>query len=300
MYCTCDLNRSWFQLRHPNQNMSTAVCKHGGSEHQIQSNEPVILGSITSHSCLPNILTHSQNHLHCSSASQLPQQSHSQNVTPWRYYTTCTCKPKCIFCTNSWWPTCPRLTGSQTVANCQPAVASAAVSAINTSTIFQAKENQLNMSNGNCSPTMSESPVPAPPPPQPPQRVCTRCRFAIVDNHNSQPTAPNYGNASNSYAGKYYYIYCCFFRAKSMWLCDNMPSFQWYFNGMRGKMENKQQQKSNIYSCRTTRKIHTKSTNIKINKKKLNNFTLLVVHTIQYIVMLFVFRQWCPLLSRSM
>lgn len=209
MYCTCNLNDSWFQQRHSNQNMSTAVCSHGGSAQQIQSNGPAILksclGSTTSHSCLPNILTHSQNHLHCSSATQLPQQPHSQNVTPWRYYTTCSCKPKCIFCTNAWWPTCPRLTGSQPVSNCHPAAsaaATAAAAAINTSTIFQAKENQLNMSNGNCSPTMSESPVPAPPPPQPSQRTCSRCRFAIVDNHAGQSTSQNYGNTSNSYTGE--------------------------------------------------------------------------------------------------
>lgn len=215
MYCTCNLNDSWLQQRQSNQNMSTAVCTHGGSAQQIQSNGPAILksclGSANSHSCLPSILTHSQNHLHCSSATQLPQQPHSQNVTPWRYYTntntntaTCSCKPKCVFCTNSWWPTCPRLTGSQPLFNhCHP-VAAAAAAAINTSTIFQAKENQLNMSNGNCSPTMSESPVPAPPPPQ---RICSRCRFAVADNHsNSQPAAPNYGNTSNSYTGESFFI----------------------------------------------------------------------------------------------
>lgn len=202
MYCTCNLNDSWSQQRHSNQNMSTAVCTHGGSAHQINSNGgPAHLGSTASHSCLPSILTHSQNRFHCSSASQLPQHPHSQNVTPWRYYTTCTCKPKCIFCTNSWWPTCPRLTGtSQTATNCQPVTS---VAAINASTIFQAKENPINMSNGNCSPPMSDSPVPAPPPPQPPQRTCSRCRFAIVDNHNGQPAASNYGNANNSYSSKY-------------------------------------------------------------------------------------------------
>lgn len=192
--------------------MSAAICKHGGSAQQIQSNGPAILksclGSATSHSCLPNILTHSQNHLQCLSATQLPQHPHSQNVTPWRYNTTCSCKPKCIFCTNSsWWPNCPRLTGSQSVSNYHPATAAAvaaAAAALNTSAIFQAKENPLTMSNGNCSPTMSESPVPAPPPPQPPQRTCSRCRFTIpADNHAGQPTPPNYGNANNSYTGEY-------------------------------------------------------------------------------------------------
>lgn len=217
MHCTCNLNDSWFQQRHSNQNMSTAVCSHGGSAYQIHSNGPAILGTTTSYSCLPKKFTHSQNHLHCSSASQLPQQPQSQNVTPWRHYNTCTCKPKCIFCTNSWWPTCPRLTGSQIVSNSQPATLAAA---INTSTIFHAKENQLNMSNGNCSPILSESPVPAPPPPQPPQRICTRCRFAIVENHNGQPTALNYGNNSNSYSGKNNY-----FSYLYLWLCRRVSSF---------------------------------------------------------------------------
>lgn len=194
MYCTCDLSNSWYQQqRHSNQNMSTAAaaCNHTGSTHAIQSNGPAILksclGSTTSHSCLPNVLSQSQNHLHCNSVSQLPQP-HSQNVTPWRYY--CSCKVKCIFCSNSWWPTCPRLTGSQSTSNCQPG---------NTSALFQTKENQLNMSNGNCSPAMSASPVPAPP--QPPQRTCSRCRFTIADNHTGQP-AQNYGNANNSYTGR--------------------------------------------------------------------------------------------------
>lgn len=199
MHCICNSGGSWLQQRHSNQNMSTAVCSHGGSAYQIQSNAPAILGTTTSYSCLPNKFTHSQDHLHSSSASHLSQQLKSQNMTPWRHYNTCTCKPKCIFCTNSWWPTCPRLTGSQIVPESQPATCAAAT---NTAAIFQVKENQLNMSNGNCSPILSESPVPAPPPPQPPQRTCTRCRFAIVDNHNDQPTAQNYGNASNSYSGE--------------------------------------------------------------------------------------------------
>ncbi|XP_031633753.1 uncharacterized protein LOC116347331 [Contarinia nasturtii] len=56
------------------------------------------------------------------------------------------------------------------------------------------------MSNGNCSPAMSASPVPAAPP-QPPQRTCSRCRFTVVDNHTGQSSAPNYGNANNSYTG---------------------------------------------------------------------------------------------------
>lgn len=199
MYCTCSLNNQWFQHRHSNQNMSTAGCNHSGSQQQIQSNGPAILksclGSTTSHSCLPNILSQSQNHLHCTSANQLPQQQqqqqpHSQNVTPWRYY--CTCKNQCIFCSNSWWPTCPRLTASQSTSNCYPTTQG------NTSTFFKTKENQLNMSNGNCSPAMSASPVPPAPPQPPPQRTCSRCRFTIADN---QP-ATSYGNANNSYTGK--------------------------------------------------------------------------------------------------
>lgn len=214
MYCTCNSNGSWLQKRHSNQNMSTAVCSHSGSAYQIQSNGPAIFGTTTLYSCLPKNLTYSQNHLHCSSASQLPQQPQSQNVTPWRHYNTCTCKPKCIFCTNSWWPTCPRLTGSQIVSNSQPTTSAVA---INTSIVHQAKENQLNMSNGNCSPILSESPVPAPPPPQPSQRICNRCRFAIVDNHNGQPTTLNYGNASNSYTGKYYPIYIYFCHLQLFW-----------------------------------------------------------------------------------
>lgn len=197
MYCTCDLSNSWYQQqRYSNQNMPTAVCNHSGSAQQIQSNGPAILksclGSTTSHSCLPNVLSQSQNHLHCSATQLPPQQPHSQNVTPWRYY--CSCKTKCVFCSNSWWPTCPRrLTASQSTSNCYPG---------NTSTFFQTKENQLNMSNGNCSPAMSASPVPVPP--QPPHRVCTRCRFTVVDNHASQASQPatNYGNANNSYTGK--------------------------------------------------------------------------------------------------
>lgn len=204
MYCTCNVNDPWFQQHLSNQNMSTAACAHSGSAHQIQSNGPAILksclGSTTSHSCLPNVLSQSQNQLHC---SQLPQHPHSQNVTPWRYY-NCSCKNKCIFCSNSWWPTCPRLTASQSKSNCHPNTTTTTNSATaNTSTFFQAKENQLNMSNGNCSPTMSASPVPAPP--QPPQRVCTRCRFTIADNHTGQP-APNYGNANNSYTGEYTHV----------------------------------------------------------------------------------------------
>lgn len=207
MYCTCNLNNQWFQ-RLSEQNMPTAAnCNHSGSAQQIQSNGPAILksclASTTSHSCLPNVLSQSQNHLHCSASQLPPQQPHSQNVTPWRYY--CTCNTKCIFCSNSsWWPTCPRLTASQSTSNCHPG---------NTSTIFKAKENQLNMSNGNCSPAMSGSPVPAPPP-QPPQRTCTRCRFTIADNHTGQPT-PNYGNANNTYTGLF------------VWLFSNRLFFAW-------------------------------------------------------------------------
>lgn len=196
MYCTCNVNDPWFQQRLSNQNMSTAACAHTASAQNTQTNGPAILksclSSTTSHSCLPNVLSQSQNHLHCSSATQLARPL-SQNVTPWRYY-NCSCKTKCIFCSNSWWPTCPRLTASQSTSNCHPGT--------NTSTFFnQTKENQLNMSNGNCSPALSASPVPAPP--QPPQRICTRCRFAIVDNHTGQPT-PNYGNTNNSYTGEYH------------------------------------------------------------------------------------------------
>lgn len=191
MYCTCNLNSQWFQ-RLSEQNMSTAACNHSGSVQQIQPNGPAILksclASTTSHSCLPNVLSQSQNHLQYSASQLPPQQPHSQNVTPWRYY--CTCNTKCIFCSNSsWWPTCPRLTASQSTSNCHPG---------NTSTFFKTKENQLNMANGNCSPAMSASPVPAPP--QPPQRTCTRCRFTIPDNHTNQP-APSYGNANNTYNG---------------------------------------------------------------------------------------------------
>lgn len=221
MYCTCDLNNQWFQ-RVPNQNMQTtpANCTESTTAHQL--NGPSILKSClssNSHSYLPNILSTSQNHLHCP-CSHLPQpqqQPHSQNVTPWRYY--CTCKNNCYYCYNSFWPTCPRLTHSQSKINCYPGNCFKQQQqpppplTHRQSKQSLHKETMLNMSNGNCgSPTMSTSPVPAPPP-QPLTRlnsasVCSRCRFAVPDNHthNSQ-TAANYGNLSSSYTGKWNYIF---------------------------------------------------------------------------------------------
>lgn len=153
------------------------------------------LTSANSHSCLPNILSQSQNQLHCNHLPHSNPSLHqfnsmnSQNVTPWRY--SCTCKTKCIFCTNTWWPTCPRLSAAQSTTNC-----------FNPTN----KENMLNMSNGNCdSPDLPGSPIP--PPPQPVRNCARNCRFAIADNnhlHTGQ-SATNYGNLSNSYTGNNIY-----------------------------------------------------------------------------------------------
>lgn len=197
MYCTCNLSNPCFQ-RAFNGDMQTFGCQQTAPATVAQQpNGPTILKSCltsaNSHSCLPNILSQSQNQLHCSHLPHSnPSLHQSQNVTPWRYY--CTCKTKCIYCTNTWWPTCPRLQASQSTANCFTQQQQQSLPSMN-------KENILNMSNGNCdSPALSASPVPAPPPPQP-SRVCTRCRFTVPDNHIGQST-PNYGNLSNSYTGK--------------------------------------------------------------------------------------------------
>lgn len=154
-----------------------------------------------------------QNQLHC---SQLPQHSHSQNVTPWRYY--CSCKTKCFRCSSFWWPTCPRLSASQSTNNChftsnflkQQQATAPHPKPIHQSHQSLIQENLYRMSNGNCSsPAMSASPVPAPPPPQP--RMCPRaCRFVTPDtNHLHSQQSANYSNPNNSYTGKWSLFLTC-------------------------------------------------------------------------------------------
>lgn len=134
--------------------------------------------------------------------SQLLQHSYSQNATPWRYY--CSCKNKCFRCSSFWWPTCPRLSASQSTNNCYLI-----------SNFYKqqhqslAQENISRMSNGNLSsPARSASPLPAPPPPQ--ARVCSlSCRLITPDtNHSQQQQTPIFENACNPYTGKSQVFFC--------------------------------------------------------------------------------------------
>lgn len=224
MYCTCNLNNQWAQ-RFPHQNTPTvAGCTELNTiKNCVNSN---------SNSCLPSILSQSNNtqNLQCQNLRQQQQhqqQSHSQNVTPWRY---CTCKNRCYYCNNlSWWPTCPRLSSSQSSTNCLKNIPNYCQHYQQQQLQLQQQQQQQDQQQklhqtpirGNmlgvsaASPTSSASPPPAPPP-HPPSvsrtnsGVCSRCRFAnpsprqepIADAHLHSVSGQQASNCGNAYTGE--------------------------------------------------------------------------------------------------